>query len=78
MRFRNVGIENFTTAIKKMGFGLYVVGLDNHTGIILNDDKKVYFIHSTFITPGCVVKEEADKSVILEHSKYKVIGKVLI
>ena len=59
-----------------MGFGLYVVGLDNHTGFILNDGNKAYFIHSTFIKPACVLKENVNESKVLANSRYRVIGKV--
>lgn len=77
-RYRNIEFQTFISAITKTGFGLYVIGLDNHTGFIFNDGKKVWFIHSSYISPGCVVKEEASESVILQNSKYKVIGKLRI
>ena len=77
-RYSNVDIKTILNEVTKSGFGLYVIGLDNHTGFILNDGKEIYFIHSTFISPGCVIKEEAAKSAILVQSKYKVIGKLKI
>jgi len=77
-RYSNVDIKAILNEVTKSGFGLYVIVLDNHTGFILNDGKEIYFIHSTFISPGCVIKEEAAKSAILVQSKYKVIGKLKI
>ena len=75
-RFSNVPMGNFVQAILDKGFGLYIVGLDNHTGFIYNNGKDIYFIHSTFIGTRNVQKEKASESWILEKSKYKVLGKI--
>ena len=77
-RFSNKSIDEFVRAIKKMGEGLYITGLDSHTGFIYNDGAEVYFIHASYITPKCVVKEIAISSSILASSKYRVIGKLRI
>lgn len=53
---------------------LFIVGLDNHTGFILNDGKELYFIHSSGRFPFCVIKEKAKNSKTLLESKYKVLG----
>ena len=74
-RFSN---ENITTLIEKINEpGLYVVGLDFHTGFILNDGSETYFIHANYIGNKVVVKEIAAKSSVLAGSKYKVVGKVM-
>lgn len=75
-RFSNVLMEDFMQSIQNQGFGLYVVGLDNHTGFIYNDGKDIYFIHSTFVGTRNVQKEKAASSFILKQSKYKVLGKM--
>ena len=75
-RFSNISIGDFTREVKAMGFGLYVTGLDSHTGFIYNDGNEVYFIHSNYSTPKCVVKEIAAQSAVLAYSKYRVIGKI--
>jgi hypothetical protein len=56
--------------------GLYIVGLDCHTGFLYNDGNEVYFIHASYATPKIVIKEKAKESGILIASKYRVIGKV--
>ena len=76
IRFSNIAMEDFIKAIKKDGYGLYIVGLDNHTGFIYNDGKDIYFIHSTFIGTRNVQKENAATNQILKQSKYKVLGKI--
>ncbi|MEP6924170.1 MAG: hypothetical protein ABI954_06880 [Pyrinomonadaceae bacterium] len=75
-RYHNAGIENFVEEVKKEGSGLYIVGLDFHVGFILQDNGKVYFIHSSYIEPSEVIREEAVKSAVLANSKYRVIGKI--
>ena len=75
-RFSNIAMEDFIQAIKNQGAGLYLVGLDNHTGFIYNDGKDIYFIHSTFLGTRNVQKENAATSGILKQSKYKVLGKI--
>lgn len=74
-RFSN---ENISTFIEKINEpGLYVVGLDFHTGFILNDGTKTYFIHANYAGDKIVEKEIAIKSTVLAGSKYKVLGKVI-
>jgi hypothetical protein len=75
-RFSNIDITVFIKAIQQQGYGLYIVGLDNHTGFIYNDNKQVYFIHSTFVGTRNVQKENAAASWVLKQSKYKVLGKL--
>ena len=75
-RFSNVDIAVFIQAIQQQGYGLYIVGLDNHTGFIYNDNSQVYFIHSTFVGTRNVQKENAAASWVLKQSKYKVLGKL--
>lgn len=75
-RFRNVPIEKFVGDIKTLGTGLYVVGLDNHVGFILNDGAEVYFVHSSYVEPSEVIREKAVTSPILSSSKYRITGNI--
>ncbi len=75
-RFRRVAISDFVNAVKKWGPGIYVVGLDIHTGFIVNTGGEVYFIHSSYVEPYTVVSEKATESKILAASNYRVLGKV--
>jgi hypothetical protein len=75
-RFRRVAIGDFAKAVKEWGEGLYVVGLDIHTGFIVNSGGEVYFVHSSYVDPYKVVKERAVESRILSSSNYRVIGKL--
>lgn len=51
-----------TTLLKDFDDGLYIVGLDCHVGYLLKKEKKLYFIHSSYLDPVKVVIEEADHS----------------
>ncbi len=71
-----VGIGAFNEAILKCGNGLYIIGLDNHTGFIWVQNKKAFFIHSSGRFPFGVVKEEVLNNTVLTKSYYKVFGKI--
>lgn len=75
-RFSNVPLEKFVAAVREKGFGLYITGLDNHTGFIFNDGTEVYFIHSGVLMPRCALKEKALESATLRNSNYRVLGRV--
>jgi hypothetical protein len=75
-RFRHVAIGDFVKTVKEWGAGIYVVGLDIHTGFIVNDGDEVYFVHSSYVEPFAVVKEMALDSKILQSSEYRVLGKI--
>jgi hypothetical protein len=75
-RFSHTAMGNFITAVQQQGYGLYIVGLDNHTGFIYNDGREIYFIHSTFVGTRNVQQEKAAASWVLQQSKYKVLGKI--
>ena len=76
-RYRNKTLEDFVNAVKQQDYGLYIVGLDNHTGFILNDDHDVYFIHSGVYAPKCALKERAIESPTLRNSTYRVLGRIV-
>lgn len=55
---------------------IFIVGLDFHTGFIIKDDSKMYFLHSNYIKKEGVVKEEIRNSKALLSSKSFMIGSV--
>jgi hypothetical protein len=76
-RYSNASIKKFVDSIKLWGKGLYVVGLDFHTGFILYNKKGIFFIHSNYSTPKKVIKEKVSFSIPIISSKYRVLGKIL-
>lgn len=77
-RFSNRPVETIEKYIKERGKGLYVVGLDNHTGFIFNNGKKIRFVHSNFYKADVgVMEQELNSKNPLKDSKYRVVGKIL-
>jgi len=72
-RYRNIYWRDFLENVKKAGDGLYIIGLDYHTGFLLCKDGKVYFINSNI--PG-VMKENAESAYMLCVSRYRVTGRI--
>jgi len=69
-------INELIAELKKEGDGVSIIGLDNHTGFLICDNKQIYFVHSSGRAPFCVVKENASESIILKKSKAKVVGRL--
>lgn len=74
--FYNGSFKSFYTFIAANGFGLYIVGLDNHTGFIYHDGKQIYFIHSSYVGPNCVQQEKVLESWILKESGCHIVGRI--
>jgi hypothetical protein len=75
-RFSNVPLKTFCDAVRRMGEGLYVVGLDCHVGFLAVKDSEVYFLHSTYVPPQCAMIEVASQSDVLAWSQYRIVGKI--
>lgn len=77
-RYRYADISHIESEIRSWGNGLYVVGMDNHTGFIVNHDGQCRFVHSYYfnLSRG-VTSEKLNTNNPLRSSKYRVIGKVL-
>lgn len=75
-RYSNTPMQTFVTDLQQLENGLYVIGLDFHTGFIYHNNKELSFIHASYQTPQMVIRQNAIESSILASSKYKVLGKV--
>ncbi len=71
-----ISLFDFEKKMIKLGNGLYIIGLDNHTGFILINGDEHLFIHSTGWFPFKVVKDQISESSVLSKSKYRVVGKI--
>ena len=65
--------EEFNDFIKFNGKAVYIIGLDFHTGFLVNDGFENWFIHSNYIRRKGVTKEEILNSVALKGSKTRWI-----
>lgn len=73
---RNLSRSNYSQFcdwLKKYGKSVFIVGLDYHTGFIVNDGKEVWFIHSNYINRVGVVKEKVNLSQALQVSKTRYV-----
>jgi len=59
----------FNERLKNTGTAVYIIGLDFHTGFIVNDGSETWFIHSNYINRRGVTKEPVATSAALRASK---------
>ncbi|MFC1812342.1 hypothetical protein ACFL03_06575 [Thermodesulfobacteriota bacterium] len=78
-RFSNSApMERVLRWILLQGEGLFIVGLDEHVGFIINKNGKTTFCHSNYKDPPLmVVNQDAMEKSPLTDSKYRVLGKIL-
>lgn len=77
-RFSEKPINTVIESLLIWGNGLYLVGLDSHTGYIYVNDGKVRFIHADYYEPEKgVVSEKLDSYSPINDSHYRVIGKLM-
>lgn len=60
---------DFDKKLKYSGKGVYIIGLDFHTGFIVNDGHENWFIHSNYVNGKGVMKEAVLNSAALKSSK---------
>lgn len=75
-RFSNASMNRFLAGVKAMGAGLFIIGLDNHVGFLVQSKDALRFVHASYVT-GVVVDEPAATAVPIVTSKYRVVGKIL-
>jgi hypothetical protein len=75
-QFWDIPQNEFCDSVKRMGEGLYVVGLDYHVGLLAVKDGELYFIHSTNMPPACAKIEVASESSVLGNSRGLIVGRI--
>lgn len=65
--------SDFNSELKNSGKGVYIIGLDFHTGFIVNDGTENWFIHSYYVKRRGVIKEAVLDSWALRSSKTRWI-----
>lgn len=61
---------------ENMKDGIYIIGLDSHVGFLVQKGSDSFFIHSNYLTPAKVVREEVKHSQALENNSAYYIGKI--
>ncbi len=72
--YNSLSYADFIKTLKSRPPFVGIIGLDFHTGYLLNDGKEVYFIHSSYKNRRGVVKEIALDSKELASSKWRSVG----
>ena len=75
--FKYEELESLKTHLSARPNSVYVVGLDYHVGYIVTEGDEIYFMHSSFVDPGVVVKEKIDDSPVFGSTERWIIGDVL-
>lgn len=78
-RYADFSLSQFLADIEKWGAGLYLIGLDKHTGFLLyepNHLPQFSFIHSGGFFPARVVRQDVSDAKSLCESRYRVAGKL--
>lgn len=77
-RFSNKPVSDFEDYVRSSGKGIYIVGLDIHTGFVVNDGRGgISFVHSSYYPmANSVVSEGINSKNPLSDSKYRVVGKI--
>lgn len=71
-------LDTIVQYLKDHGPGIYIVGLDCHTGFVVHDAGQMRFVHSSYFRPPlAVISEPLDSDNPLHRSKYRMIGKCL-
>ncbi len=77
-RFHNRDIDDVIAYLKKREDGLYIAGLDSHTGFIYKKGTTMKFVHSSYYeAEKGVMAQELDSWNPLRDSRYRVIGRML-
>ena len=70
-------LEVVAQYLREQGPGIYIVGLDCHTGFVVYEGGQMTFVHSSYFRPPlAVVSEPLEADHPLTRSKYRMIGKL--
>ena len=75
-KYIGVPMSEFLAAVKDMGPGLFIIGLDQHVGLLVQTDSELRYFHSSIET-GKVAHENAAEAWTITSSRYRVVGKIL-
>ena len=75
-KFSGASMKRFLASVKEMGPGLYIIGLDLHVGLLIQNEDELLYMHSSSET-GKVAKELAMDAWTIQSSNYRVVGKIL-
>lgn len=75
--YKDISAEQFSEYLEEKDDGVYILGLDSHTGMIIKDGEKENLCHAAYYSPLEVTCEDASKSTAIKSSSHKEIGNAL-
>lgn len=69
-----VSYEDYAESLRAAPPGIRIVGLDHHVGFLVTTGGSFQFIHSSGLSPWCVVNENEKNAEALRRSNYRVQG----
>ena len=75
-RTSDASVERTLRPVVESGAGIYIVGLDYHVGLLINDGEDILFCDSSYINPSAVLCQDPTEAFSYS-SRYRVIGKLL-
>lgn len=69
--------KKLTDHLRSRPDGIFILGLDKHTGFVVKEGDSLDFVHSSFWPQGHVVRVPLEKSEIVKESNYYVAGELL-
>lgn len=75
--YRGVSAKQFSNNLSEKKDGVYILGLDQHTAMIVKDNEESKICHAAYYNPLEVTCESLNKSPALHNSTHKEIGNVL-
>ena len=77
-RFSNVEDQMTLNYFNQFETGIFIVGMDSHTGFIVKNGKEIKFIHAVkYGDIDGVVSQNLESDNLFNLSSYKVIGEIL-
>lgn len=70
-KYDHLGFDAFIRSMHQLKKGVYIIGLDIHTGFIIHDGTAAYFLHSYYVKNIGVIKEPVAASDALKQSVTK-------
>ncbi|MCE3296678.1 MAG: hypothetical protein K0R65_2392 [Crocinitomicaceae bacterium] len=77
-RFSGADFNTVEKYIAQTSYGIFIAGLDNHTGFIIKTKDSIRFVHSVaYEDVDGVVSQDLPEATIFNLSNYKVLGEIL-
>jgi hypothetical protein len=74
---KSLPTARFLATVRKLGPGLFLIGLDFHIGFLRQDERGLRFIHASYVTHRVMDEPAAQAIPILSSKRRVMVGKIL-